>query len=66
MEIVPSRLGGRCRKSGVADEPIYHRGRKLVFSIMVADVPWDPNDIDTLIQVITDVANLSVAIYEAY
>ena len=41
-------------------------GRKLVFSIMVADVPWDPNDINTLIQVITDVANLSVAIYEAY
>ena len=41
-------------------------GRKLVFSIMVADVPLDPNDIDTLIQVITDVANLSVAIYEAY
>jgi hypothetical protein len=33
---------------------------------MVADVPWDPNNIDTLIQVITDVANLSVAIYEAY
>ena len=41
-------------------------GRKLVFSIMVADVPLDPNNIDTLIQVITDVANLSVAIYEAY
>ena len=41
-------------------------GRKLVFSIMVADVPWDPDNIDTLIQVITDVANLTVAIYEAY
>ena len=41
-------------------------GRKLVFSIMVADVPWDPNNIDTLIQVIADVANLSVAIYEAF
>ena len=41
-------------------------GRKLVFSIMVADVPWDPDNIDTLIQVIADVANLSVAIYEAF
>ena len=41
-------------------------GRKLVFSIMVADVPFDPADLNTLIQVITDVANLSVAIYEAY
>ena len=41
-------------------------GRKLVFSIMVADVPWDPDDIGTLVQVITDVANLSAAIYEAY
>ena len=36
------------------------------FSIMVADVPWDPNNLNTLLQVITDVANLSVAIYEAY
>ena len=27
---------------------------------------WIPNNINTLIQVITDVANLSVAIYEAY
>ena len=41
-------------------------GRKLVFSIMVADVPFDPSNLNTLIAVITDVANLSVAIYEAY
>ena len=41
-------------------------GRKLVFSIMVADVPFDPVNIDDLLQVIADVANLSVAIYEAY
>jgi D-alanyl-D-alanine carboxypeptidase/D-alanyl-D-alanine-endopeptidase (penicillin-binding protein 4) len=41
-------------------------GRKLVFSIMVADVPFDPINLNTLIQVIADVANLSVAIYEAY
>jgi PBP4 family serine-type D-alanyl-D-alanine carboxypeptidase len=41
-------------------------GRKLVFSIMVADVPFDPTNLNTLIQVIADVANLSVAIYEAY
>lgn len=41
-------------------------GRKLVYSIMVADVPWDPTNLDTLIQIITDVANLSVAVYEAY
>ena len=33
---------------------------------MVADVPFDPANLNTLIQVITDVANLSVAIYEAY
>jgi hypothetical protein len=33
---------------------------------MVADVPFDPTNLDTLVQVITDVANLSVAIYEAY
>jgi serine-type D-Ala-D-Ala carboxypeptidase/endopeptidase (penicillin-binding protein 4) len=41
-------------------------GRKLVFSIMVADVPFDPADLNTLLAVITDVANLSVAIFEAY
>ena len=41
-------------------------GRKLVYSIMVADVPWDPTNLDTLVQIITDGANLSVAIYEAY
>ena len=31
-------------------------GCSFVFSIMVADVPFDPADLNTLIQVITDVA----------
>ncbi len=41
-------------------------GRKLVFSIMMSNAPFDPNNLDTLIAIIADVANLSVAIYEAY
>ena len=41
-------------------------GRPLVFSIMVGNVPFDPVNFDVVLQVIADVANLSVAIYEAY
>jgi hypothetical protein len=28
--------------------------------------PWDPTDLNTLLRVVADVANLSVAIYQAY
>jgi D-alanyl-D-alanine carboxypeptidase/D-alanyl-D-alanine-endopeptidase (penicillin-binding protein 4) len=39
-------------------------GRPLVFSIMLADVPW--HSLDDIIEIIADVANISVAMYEAY
>jgi serine-type D-Ala-D-Ala carboxypeptidase/endopeptidase (penicillin-binding protein 4) len=41
-------------------------GRPLVFSIMVGNVPFNPANFDEVLQVIADVANISVAIYEAY
>jgi len=41
-------------------------GRQLVFSIMLANVPFDPANLDEVLQVIADVANISVAMYEAY
>ena len=41
-------------------------GRKLVFSVLLGNVPFDPANFDGVLEVIADVANLSVAIYEAY
>jgi D-alanyl-D-alanine carboxypeptidase/D-alanyl-D-alanine-endopeptidase (penicillin-binding protein 4) len=41
-------------------------GRKLVFAIMLGNVPFDPANFDGVLEVIADVANLSVAMYEAY
>jgi len=41
-------------------------GRKLVFAIMLGNVPFDPVSFDEVLEVIADVANLSVAMYEAY
>jgi D-alanyl-D-alanine carboxypeptidase/D-alanyl-D-alanine-endopeptidase (penicillin-binding protein 4) len=39
-------------------------GRHLVFSIMLRDVPFQ--SLDDVLEVIVDVANISVAMYEAY
>ena len=41
-------------------------GRKLAFAIMLGNVPFDPVSFDEVLEVIADVANLSVAMYEAY
>jgi D-alanyl-D-alanine carboxypeptidase/D-alanyl-D-alanine-endopeptidase (penicillin-binding protein 4) len=41
-------------------------GRPLVFAIMMENTPFDPADLDSILMVVTDITNLSIAIFDAY